>query len=313
MVDNNCKQQGFSLVELMVVIVIVMILMAAAYSGFTNVMKSTKQESEKVSSHIEQIALRVLRLDIEHMGYGIASDETSPIVEWDANGKRLTIRSTINNTNRNTRDYVILRCNSGSLEFVKAGCRLEPGWYVLINTRTKTYEGDVKLNAEGEVISGNSTCSGKDVYVAFPIRDEVQSGVANACSVGKCERIQYYLSSASLIPRCNSHTYNLVRKIGNGTGEPVINCVADWDVMFDNVTFPAGNQKIRSRLRLVRVYILVQEGKKDWNFKYLGNRTVVVDDVVLSLPEDYEHYRWRLIKLLVKPMNLYGRKSEGKE
>ena len=312
MVSDSHKQQGFSLVELMVVIVIIMILMAAAYSGFTNVMKNTKQESEKVASHIEQIALQVLRLDIEHMGYGIASDETSPIVEWDANSKRLTIRSTINNTNRDTRDYLILKCKAGSLKLVEAGCNLESGWYALLNARTKSYVGDVKLSSRGNIISGNSTCSGTDVYVAFPIRDKVESGEANGCDVGKCERIQYYLSDSPLISRCNPHTHSLLRKVGNGTGEPVINCIADWDVKFDSLTFPADNKKIREHLRLVRVYIVAQEGKKDLNYKYIGNRTITVDDVTLSLPNDYEHYRWRVIRLFVKPMNLYGRKSESK-
>jgi prepilin-type N-terminal cleavage/methylation domain-containing protein len=68
---------------------------------------------------------------------------------------------------------------------------------------------------------------------------------------------------------------------------------------------------IRNRVKEVRVYILTHEGQKDMNYAY-GNRTITVGEFGLgstfdlqeNIGRDWQHYRWKLYRLVVRPDNL---------
>ena len=97
---------------------------------------------------------------------------------------------------------------------------------------------------------------------------------------------------------------------------PMIDCVADFKVRYDwgnstNVDplsaptiLSANSTLVRENLKLVHIYLLIREGKKDPNYVFTGSTTV--DGVTLSLPStpDAVHYHWRVVKLTVQPMNL---------
>jgi type IV pilus assembly protein PilW len=314
MKDNK----GLTLVELLVTLFILGIVLAAAYFTYIHLLKGFKQESEEVSTQIESlVGLEILRLDLEHIGYGIASNETSPIVQWDENNKTLVLRSTLNNTNTSTRGYLILQCQDGSYT-VKLDSRED---------KTNNNVSILKISDKSFVASGDFTgmsCSGNDLYIALPI-----SNTSNSCSVGYCTQITYKLSSSNLIDRCNVNTYNLIRKVGTGNtgGEPVLNCVSDWTVKFDvdtdgnskidateenQDTLPAANSDIRTKLKRINVYLLVQEGRYDPDFTFTntvscasgGGKCVSKYSIELKLPAGYEHYRWKFLKISVKPMDL---------
>ena len=145
-------------------------------------------------------------------------------------------------------------------------------------------------------------------------------------------RIDYFLYDSSQMPiDCAEGTHILERVImnqSNGDVEaryPLLHCVADFQVGFGLDTNEDGvidkwiqdltsktSEDIRKQLKQVRVYILLQSGKKDNSYKY-PNNTIYVGDLALGIGrsfdlfsniKDYQHYRWKLIKLVVIPRNL---------
>ena len=288
------SKEGFSLIELLVTMVIIVLLAGIAYNGFSILMRITKQESSLVTSHIEvATGLELLRLDIEHLGYGIAKNEDEKIVEW--NNGTLTIRSTINNTKPKTRGYLIPKRVGGSLTtIVDAREKTGAGSCSILKGKDKRFFAIGTISGSDISVSGVS-CTNSEVYIAFPMVNP------NGCN-NRCYEVQYYISSTADKPdRCNPHTGVLERKVGES--RPLLNCVADWKVVLDGVsTSNATNDDIRENLKSVKVYLLVQEGKRDVNYTFTGNTTI--DGITLNLPDDYQHYRWKIIKFVVRPRNL---------
>jgi prepilin-type N-terminal cleavage/methylation domain-containing protein len=69
------KQDGFTLVELMVTMVVFVLVIASASSIFTAVLTQFKQQSKIAETNIEGIVgLELLRADIEQAGYGLPWD-----------------------------------------------------------------------------------------------------------------------------------------------------------------------------------------------------------------------------------------------
>lgn len=66
------REDGFSLVELMITMVVFVFVIAAASQVFTGLLTQFKQQSKIAETNIEGIVgLELLRLDIEHAGYGL--------------------------------------------------------------------------------------------------------------------------------------------------------------------------------------------------------------------------------------------------
>lgn len=333
---NNKK--GFTIAELLVTIFIIGVVLGAAYFTYIKLLKGFKSESSKIETQIENlVGLEILRLDLEHVGYGIPNDETSKIIDWDSSNKELTLKSTLNNTNSVTRGYLLAKCVGGTLEVTYDGREDTSATYVsVIDADTKNFfaKGEIQTSGSSKTIgnlvdlNGNSvSCTIDKVYIAYPVRQNVYDGTANGCTDSLCEEISYTLSQYNLIDRCNANTSNLIRKIGPSatSGEPVLNCVADWKVTFDIDTNgdgvigtgefdqsspPSSNGDIRSRLKAINIYILVQEGRYDPNYTYTqvvscgSDKCVSLNGQQLKLPTGYEHYRWKPLMIKVKPMDL---------
>lgn len=76
------RQEGFSLVELMITMVVFLLIIAAASGVFTSLLTQFKQQSKIAETNIEgAIGLEILRRDLESAGYGLAWN-----VEVDADG-----------------------------------------------------------------------------------------------------------------------------------------------------------------------------------------------------------------------------------
>ncbi|EDP73447.1 hypothetical protein, partial [Hydrogenivirga sp. 128-5-R1-1] len=307
-----------------------------AYFTYIKLLKGFKSESEKISSQIESlVGLEVLRLDLEHLGYGISNDETNLILSWDSTNKELILRSTLNNTNSSTRGYILTKCNAGTLDVNYDGREDKTNPYVSVLDTENWNFFDTGQVVNNTISLNSQTCSNTKVYVAFPIRDVVYNGTSNGCLVSYCEQITYTLSNANLISRCNPGTYNLVRRIGtaNTGGEPILNCVSDWkitvdidldgngvidstetDLTFNNLDVDLNgtieNSEIRNNLKAVNVYILIQDGKYDPEYTYTqvsncgADKCVSINGELLKLPANYIHYRWKPLKIKIKPMDL---------
>ncbi|MDQ7031264.1 MAG: prepilin-type N-terminal cleavage/methylation domain-containing protein [Desulfonauticus sp.] len=295
------NNKGFGLIELLISMVILLLILGAAYQTFTNLLTGFKGESKSIESLLDKAtALELLRLDIEHAGYGIADDTTDNIITYDSAHKILTLRSTMNNTDKSTIGYALVDCTNGTFNIVKDE-RVDPDNPRLVFILPENKKFVANKNEE--------TCPGNNFYLVFPYEDN-----ACGCTTQKCSLIQYYLSTTQSLDKCNPNTFNLLRKVNNSSGMPILNCVADFQVRFEldlngdgavdtiTTTLPTSNQDLRKELKTVRIYLLAQEGQKDPKFNFNANTTI--DNVHLQLPSDYVHYRWKVIKLVVTPLNL---------
>jgi type IV pilus assembly protein PilW len=290
------KNKGFTFIEIMVTLFILAIVLSAVYMTFNNSLFQYKEESKKTSTQMEKsVASNIIRLDLEHLGFGIGINETQPIISWD--GTDLILRSTINTTNDNTIGWALVEWD---------------------NTTSTKLAGDnltslqqvVWLDADNKSIKSNGTFGtnpGAGIYLAYPYK-QVSGTPASGCTNQFCNKITYSLSTtAQSIDTCNPNTKNLLRKVGNGTGEPVLDCVADWNILFlwdgaiSNII--PNDSEIRDKLKRVDFYAVVQEGQRDRDYTY-PSPTIDIDGITLNLPADYEHYRWKVIKISVKPMGL---------
>lgn len=301
------KQKGLTLVELLITMVIVSIIIGISYSTFNKVLTGSKSQIKSIESQIDKtLALENMRLDIEHAGFGIANDETEPPMSWNVTTQTLTLRSTMSNTNRTTQGWLMVDCSSGG------------NWTdnIVIDKRAVATNNIVFLSDNGTLIktanSTNTTCPGNglDALIGYTY----DNSVTNGCTDQRCMAFTYTLSDSQPLPDCNSNTRNLLRKVGGSNGNPVLNCVADWDMIFDldtnndrvvdvsDSSSCNGTQVVRSK-----VYILFQEGRFDKDYNFSGNNTAGgfnIGAVNLTLPNDYQHYRWRIIQMTIKNMDI---------
>lgn len=347
-------KKGLTIVELLVTMFILVLVLSVAHLTYTHLLKGFKSGSLEETTEIAQlVGIEILRLDLEHIGYGIPKDEDNKIIEvtetdltkrWNSNEK-LIVRSSLNNTNEETRGWLFIEVDdTGNAQVISDGREKKSNSVniVLIDSETKNLIANNSAcsnptsateayfsisidNTTGEIAGLNQTCiypsSGKKYYLGFPI----DTSITDACNISYCNKIEYNLS-LSPSEFCNKDTKNLKRTVGDSNGEPIIECVADWKVTVDldtdgdgkvdtyDTTFPMTNDNIRKQLKLINVYILVQIGKKKPDFSFnktkpCGTYTCIDDPVVdrgiyLVLPNNYQNYKWKVIKLSVKPMNL---------
>ncbi len=319
--------RGFTLVELLVSLFIFSILMSGVYVTYTSLYSDYKMQASGIQSEMEKlVGLNLLKLDIEHAGYGMSDNVTSLPIEMS--GNNLVVRSVINATNNKTYGWSLIEY-TGSWNLKAGNPNISGAKYVLLDATDRSFVAD---SAGWGSAAGMTT---GDRYVAFPYQDNVTSG----CTTQFCNIIEYSLSNSSLPSNCNTGNYNLIRKVGGGTGSHIVDCVADMEVRFDydsdnssgiednerDQSFSSGwsAEEIKRNLKSVNVYLLVQEGNIDRNFNFAENNQVDTsipafiyyndnpsdsncdtEDICLDLPSDYEHYRWNPIMVKVNPMNL---------
>ena len=314
---NNKK--GFTILELLIAIFISIILMAAVYYTYTTFFMGVKSERVNVEQEIEKIvSLELLRLDLEHLGYGIGKNPSgSDYKIYDFNNTKnipdspyLLIKTTLNNSNDNTIGWRI--CRDGRA--IKTELEGSNDNFVYIDDT-----GYIKyLTTSGDCPSGNLV-----VYVGYPFDSnsiDCEYGGTNFCSV-----IKYYLSNTNLPKNCNPNTYNLLRKVNNGTGQPLLSCIADIRFTVDMDTNKDGKidlfnvddissytaSELREYTKKMNVYILYQEATpSDPNYKFTNYQTdssgnyIEIDGIKLYLPSNFEKYKWKAIKVSVKPLSI---------
>jgi len=155
-------------------------------------------------------------------------------------------------------------------------------------------------------------------------------GVDNSNLRSPFNRIDYRLySGGDTKSECANGTYTLARAImrqsdGVVQSYPLLHCVADFQVEFglDNDTngsidswtqnITALNaERVKEELKQVRVFILIQNGRKDKNYRYPHSTIFVGDNSTgvgrnfdLTQITDYKNYRWEVLKITATPKNL---------
>ena len=154
-------------------------------------------------------------------------------------------------------------------------------------------------------------------------------------------RADFFVRRPTTVPeRCNPGTGVLYKAViintmgtnnsgGGQTLYPLLDCVGDMQVIFD-LQDPAATvdtlatltaENIRTRLKAIRVYLLVQEGGKDKDYTYpftdVNNVISVSDDRTPSLGHvftktdmenyfgtEWNKYRWKVYSVVGQPYNL---------
>ena len=310
---EKTKIKGFSLVELLITIVIMMILLAGGVYIYTKFLKETSTEGETTEKQIERlVALDIMRLDIEHIGYGVGKNpdvnNDYRVYDIDNTNHTFVIHSTLNNSDNTTIGWRL--CDSGSV----AVEQMEAPNNNFVYVGSNGYVAEVRTD-------GNCPSTGS--YIGYPFEDEAIACDFNGTTF--CTEIVYYLSNTNLPKKCNPNTYNLLRKVNNSIGgDPLLSCVADIRYTTDLDTNADGKIDIKNntnntdiltptdlrvQTKRISVYILYQEAfapdskstpdGTDGNGAYLER-----DGIKLYLPDGYENYRWKILKLSVKPMSI---------
>jgi prepilin-type N-terminal cleavage/methylation domain-containing protein len=179
----------------------------------------------------------------------------------------------------------------------------------------------------------------------------IDSGTASFTLRAPFNRADFFISQTPGPPASCSpasgvlYKATMIQSSGAFTKTPILDCVADMQVVLgwnstadpeksnevqtwtsaDGVTsfgptngldFPSilGNaSEVRNRLRLVMVYLLAQDGRKDTNFINTNTNMIVGDPSMgASLTKsvdltatDFANYRWKLYRVIVRPKNLF--------
>jgi len=297
------SSQGFTLLELLVTMGILLIVLTAAYQSYTRLLSGFVTESSSAQSQMEAVVnTNLLRLDIAHSGYGLAHDLNNPPIDWDNSTKTLDIRSTLNNLDEDTMGWVMCS-NSSMIQDYNNNSSLST--YVFLN-RDEHYELD-----------GVSNCAAlpSGTFLGYPYDG---SSPPSGCSGQPCYKVIYELSSTQTLDDCADGTSNLQRSITNGTNwQPVINCVADWQVAFERDTNGDGAMdtlstdissmtidELYAQIEQVHVYALVQEGSYERDYSFSGATSMDGISLDPSSVSEFSHYRWKMMKLSVNPQDL---------
>lgn len=308
------KERGFSLVELMLVMLLFSIIMIASGTTFQRILFGVKSESKSVESNQEKLlGAELIRLDLEHTGFGIARDTPDLPIVWNESGaspaqvRQLTLRSTLNNSNQATIGWHVINCTTGSLisaQRVAWGGNVGQNTIVLLD-ENENFLANTTLNP--------GTCPSSGLYTAYPYDNTVVDGCA--ASGQFCNQVVYSLGGATPAS-CAPNTRNLIRTVGGGGGDPVINCVADMKVLFDLDTdldglvdiaginvLPGGTSAIIDQVKNIDVYVLFQIGQREQNFTFSADTTlggeIAFDTAGIA---NFTDYRWKVIKLSGRPM-----------
>jgi len=173
-------------------------------------------------------------------------------------------------------------------------------------------------------------------FILYGIRNE--TGLSASATVRMpFNRADYFVHRPTdIAARCAPGTGNLYKApISHSDGKyarlyPLLECVLDMQVVFVRDEFNNGvlsyidslaglttAKQIREQVKMVKVYILAQEGQKDKSFTYPAASIVngpldmsslgkiwTSYDMESTVNSDWKNYRWRVYEVAVQPRNL---------
>ncbi|SHO45723.1 prepilin-type N-terminal cleavage/methylation domain-containing protein [Desulfopila aestuarii] len=303
------NNKGFTLIELLISVVILGVISSLTYPAFVKLLNGSKVETSSSEAMLDKMnTLELIRLDLEHANYGIATDDATPPLTWTAATKTLAINSTINNTNQASIGWLLYNCGSAIASLSTS---------LVLDSRedsTNTCVSLLDIDRKFAILTRTTqTCPDKGVYTAFPVSNSSDP----TCSAERYTTVSYTLSTGNTLSTCAQGTRNLLRAVGGAAGEPVLNCVADYDVRFeldingdgtvDSVqsTPPGTTPQILSQVKNIELYVLMQASKKDPNLT--SNENLFIDASLTlskaSVTEDPSKYRWKVVRISGKPMS----------
>lgn len=308
------NNRGFTLIEVMVALAIMSIITALTFPAFFDLLNVSKGETSSNEAHIDKIVgLELMRLDLEHANYGIGTNVSTPSITWDATNKILQLNSTINNTNQATIGWMLYDCtNSNRSLGITSGNLIKDKRQDSSNTCFSLLDSNRQYVAT-ETTTG-SCPTGQNVYTAFPI---ARNQTGTPCASTPYTSVQYKLSSGTnTLSDCAIGTHNLLRQVGAGTGEPILNCIADFAVTFDldtnnddvidtpsSNTAPSSVSDVLNQVKNIHMYALMQTGRKDDTLNSNENLSIEGGGTLSKVGiTDASNYRWKVVHISGKPM-----------
>jgi len=348
------KDRGFTLVELMITLVIVVIILAAIFSTHLRILKGFKSQTKIAETQMQHtIGLELLRYDIEMAGYGLPYSVTMVYPEAASDASYTPNPSSFNsnppaafsfsdngNTNANNSDVLVIRSAVANISETskkwgykdKDGVLHEMGpapfsngerVIVLdaVNNKSLIVLGGNKLFYKYNIDSLPTPTTNSTIYLIYGIDPDTDLRMP-------FNRVDYYLKRPTTLPaKCSPNSYVLYRAVINqGDGkrnetQPLLDCVMDFQVAFAEdangdgaidtwITDLSGlsASDIRTKIKEVRAFVIVQEGQRDPN--YNAPNTITLGDTdtgtlsTFSPSGDDVHYRWKVVKITVSPMNM---------
>lgn len=258
--DRNKGQCGFSLIELLIATVIMVVVIMMSSDVFTIILAQSGQQTKVVSSGIESIiGLRMLRYDIEHAGYGLpgqfqnaiqydeAVDEpppkppASPYNDSQTGVPRGII--TGNNTGFNGSDYLVIKSTiAGTSDAVQGWTSIVQGsdpkpWGSgpAAGSRVVVIKPKSDKNSQNELVMNGtafftktqsdghfpSTFSPQKAAERFIIYGVVDPDPAGTDPRMPFNRADYYIDGPALSPSCAPHTGVLYKATVNNSNSNV--------------------------------------------------------------------------------------------
>lgn len=373
--QRRMKESGFSLMELLIVVMVMGIIMAMNGSLLQDLIRGQRQQAAIVSAQFESaLALEILRNDLANAGFGLVdefqsapggyaeaagnpaqqfndapnipralahSNDMSAFATYLVNSDYLVIKSPAVGMNSaagkwtNISGSTVHVWNDPSLDMatgtdymivVKPRSSLGGRSQLIVDSSSGTY---ALQYTTAPLLPAFAPTGAGERFLAFGVEQGTLPSVP-------FNRADYYVRSNLTNENCASGTGALIKGVFNhGTKtitqlvdeHPLLECVASMQVVFrldtngdgspDNtVSTIAGLDAltIKEQVKEVQVYILAHEGAMDRGFTYGGANPVTVGPTValgtsVNLTgfggSNWNHYRWKLYTLIVKPKSFY--------
>jgi len=242
------REEGFTLVELMIAMVMFVFVIAATSQIFTGLLTQFKQQSKIAETNIEGIVgLDMMRRDLEHVGYGLpwvipAGVSYSEVPAGDAGAAYNECTGTCNAVPRSVMAGSGTGFN-GSDELVIRGTNIARSaaaqtWTTLRTGDTKTNglsgesfanddrvivvsPGSTSVETRQLVVNGTDWDTTYNATSAFAPGDETRTFVIYGIALGgnggvlrmPFNRTDYYISTANVPSRCASNTGVLMKSV----------------------------------------------------------------------------------------------------
>jgi prepilin-type N-terminal cleavage/methylation domain-containing protein len=383
---SNNKEDGFTLIEMIIVMAVFIVVIMIASHVFDTVLTRTKVVSKSEESNIEGVVgLEMFRHDLEQAGFGLFTETDIPLPTYaetatapasDYNDSPAGIpRAVIAGDNLSPgndivlsgTDYLVIKATTVGRTQVSQkwtyinGLGASKIWGIndfttadhVIAVRQNYKNGELRRKL---IYNPTATNTFSVTYKAHssgypdpfrPPSDAIQYyyyGIDDNHPIAPFNRTDYVVKRTSGTPdNCAPGAGVLYKATMNQIGGamtniPILDCVADMQVVFGwNTGDPTGSDvdtytnadmttvattlpwkpalndpaDIRKHLKLIKIYILAQDGGYDKNFT---NPNALVDVGVagetsltkqLNLGNaNYRNYRWKLYRIVVKPKNL---------
>ena len=258
------RNSGFSILELIIALAIVMLVLAAATTFFIGSVRQYKIQTKIVETNIERVlGLELLRQDLESLGFGVPWDNvtvtqdksTAPLFNAFSGGPMAVVslnNPTSGTVTVNTSDYLVIRSTrvgmgsaAGKWTTLQAGGDTR-SWgsteedfvgtdRVIVLAPTLNHRTLVTPGA-GILFSAVASYAPADNLSVT----NIVYGVDNMILTFPWNRADYYIDKTSLpVPqRCAPNTGVLVKRVvSQGSGDlmmslPLLDCAADMEVIY---------------------------------------------------------------------------------